>query len=386
MLTPTRILRGIWRRYRIFAEKSCIYGWRRTIHVIYRAQFKRYCRDLGIKDKRTPGERAYVDKWKVFGWPVEPYSYRLYRGYRGDDPAIVPEDIARTFIEPVLCPHRYRGYYMDKNIFDELFVEGTLPVTVLRRMDGGVLLNADYTPCDLAAGLAHLIPQSYDKLILKPTKDTSSGLGVMLFERKGEKFISAKENQELTLDFLDKYGENFILQEAIRQHPVLMGFNPTSVNTLRLAVYRSTKDEAIAVTGALIRVGRSGEICDNGHAGEKFVGIDLETGRLNHYACDQYGNVCDSWNGVDYKNNDFVIPCWDDVKRFSQYVCSKLHHCRLVQLDITVNAKGKPQLIEFNIEGFSYWLFLFSGQNPWGCYTDEIISYCKGKDVDLQKL
>ena len=86
---------------------------------------------------------------------------------------------------------------------------------------------------------------------------------------------------------------------------------------------------------------------------------------------------------MDFKTNEFVIPAWDKVKEFALYVCAKLHHCRLVQLDITVSAKGRLQLIEFNITRFSYWLFMYSGQRPFGSYTDKVIEYCKDKKVEL---
>lgn len=200
----------------------------------------------------------------------------------------------------------------------------------------------------------------------------------MLFEKKNNgKYISVKENQELTLDFLMNYGDDFVLQEALRQHSLLSKFNATSVNTLRIAIYRSVKDEKVNVTGALVRIGRSGEICDNAHMGGYFVGINPENGHLNHYACEQYGNRSKKWNDVDYEANDFVIPNWDKVIEFAKYIGSRLLHCRLIQLDIAIDEQGKPRLIEYNINGFSFWLFMLSGQNPLGRFTDEIIAYCK---------
>ena len=49
----------------------------------------------------------------------------------------------------------------------------------------------------------------------------------------------------------------------------------------------------------------------------------------------------------------------------------------MVALDIAVDKNNNPTLIEYNINGFSYWLFQFSGQVALDGFTDEIIEYCK---------
>lgn len=332
----------------------------------------------GIENKEAEGEKQYKERWGVFGWPVEPYSYRLFSRYMGKDPDIVPQDIGYSFVEDVLDPLRFSDSYSDKNVYDKLFVEGTTPVTVLRRMGGSVLMDKKYHKIYVGeGGINNLLSGNYDRLVLKPSIESGGGVGVMLFERKNGKYISVKENQELTLDFLMNYGDDFVLQEALKQHALLSKFNATSVNTLRIAVYRSVKDETINVTGALVRVGRSGEICDNACMGGFFVGINVLNGHLNNYACNEYGNRVAKWNDVDYEANNFVIPNWDKVIEFSKYICSQLIHSRLIQLDIALDEQGNPRLIEYNINGFGFWIFMYGGQNPFGRFTDEIIEYCK---------
>lgn len=77
------------------------------------------------------------------------------------------------------------------------------------------------------------------------------------------------------------YGRGFIIQEVITQHPVLASLNPTSVNTVRIMTYRWLSGEVVALS-SLVRVGRSGEIVDNGHAGG-LVGRSAERYiRTNH--------------------------------------------------------------------------------------------------------
>ena len=39
-------------------------------------------------------------------------------------------------IENILNPMRYAKYYADKNMFDRLLPEGSLPKTIIRKMNG----------------------------------------------------------------------------------------------------------------------------------------------------------------------------------------------------------------------------------------------------------
>lgn len=356
-------------------------------YKFYSTQFKRYCVMQGILDSHVEGEKEYIKKWSVFTSRVEPYSYRLFSRYMGADADIIPEDIGHSYLENILNPCRYRDYYSDKNIFDEMFCKGTMPATVLRRIGGGGLMDANYHSVNNSQIGGKNSLASLSRLVLKPTVDTCSGQGVMLFEKVEDDYIAQKENVKLSHDFLFSYGNDFILQEALEQHTALAQFNPTSVNTLRVAIYRSIKDERVHVLSSILRVGRNGEVCDNAHMGGKFVGIDPETGVLGKYICDQYGNLSDDWNGINYRKNYFVIPHWEKVVALAEYVGSKIHHCRLVALDIALDKEGIPKLIEFNVGRFSFWLFMYCGQKALGVYTNEIIEYClmqKNKRLHLR--
>ena len=357
------------------------------VYRSYSNQFKYYLKQLSIKNVPVSGESEYLKKWSVFTPHVEPYSYRLFSHFMGTDAHIIPEDIGHTYIENVLNPLRYRDYYSDKNLYDERFISGMLPITFIRRMGDSFLLNVDYGIIENFLEVKdELLSSKYEKLILKPTIDSCSGHGVMLFERKNDEYISKKEGVLLSEDFLLQYGSDFILQEALEQSPYMSNFNRTSVNTIRIATYRSVKDESVNVTACVIRIGKMGEIVDNGHSGGNFVGINPNSGELSSYACDQYGHRSDVWNGINFKDNHFVIPNWEKIIEFAKYIGRKNHHCRLLALDIAIAQDGNPKLIEYNVYAFGFWLFMFQGQKPFGTFTDEIIEYCLKRKNNSKKI
>lgn len=349
------------------------------VYSFYRRQFKRYLQMHHIPNVPQKGEKEYLSKWGgAFYAKIEPYSYRLFMRYT-DSANIVPENIGRCFLETKLNPVVMRPVYEDKNMFPYFIGRDVVPATILCRMNGGPLLDGNFQPAtnDIKAYFDNRTP-----LIIKPSVGSSSGQGIHLFtwsEKEGA-YISQKDNSRLTKEFLMSYNANFVLQKAVEQHKDIARYNPTSVNTLRIAVYRSWKDEKPHVLASIMRVGKTGAFVDNAHAGGVFVGINAENGKVGEKLFDQYGMTTSSWNGLNYAGNDFYIPHWEEIKEFVCNASKKIIHHRLFAFDICLNAEAKPMLIEYNLNSFSYWLFMFTDQNPLGNYTDEIIEFCRTRE------
>ena len=154
----------------------------------------------------------------------------------------------------------------------------------------------------------------------------------------------------------------------------------SSINTIRLCVYRSVITEKPIVTASIIRIGKEGSYIDNAHAGGMFIGVDIQTGQLGAFVCDQYGNKQSKWNDIDFEINKLVVPNWGSILEFAQNIGSRILHHRILQLDIYLDEYGTPGLIEYNIKSIGYWLYFLVGQSPFGDYTDEIIEYCKKRN------
>lgn len=342
-------------------------------YTFYASQFKRYIKKQGFENRKTVGENEYVAKWNAICSRVEPYSYRFFRHYVGDTPNIIPEDIGHSYIEEALNPPVFRKVYSDKNLFPKIVGEEYVPRTIICRINNSCLLDANFQEAN--EDLYHYITNA-EKLILKPSLGACSGRGILLFHKEDGQFFSHDKSVVLSKEFLLSYGANFCLQEAVRQHDFFAQFCPTSVNTIRLCLYRSVVDEKSHVTASIVRIGKTGSYVDNAHAGGMFVGVDLPTGMFGKLVMDQYGNKKSCWNGIDFSSSTYVIPNWQDIIEFAEFVGTRLPHHHLIALDIALNRAGKPILIEYNIEGFGFWVFMLTGQEVLGGYTDEVIAYC----------
>lgn len=343
-------------------------------YKIYSAQFKHYLELQHFENKKAEGEDAYLQKWKALSPRVEPYSYRFFSHYCGYTPNIVPEDIGHSFVEEVLNPLELRPVYMDKNLFPKIIGKENVPRTIVCRINGSQLLDAEYKNAEKE--LPEYIGEA-ESLILKPTIDSSSGRGIIKFIKKDGAFISTDGEMTLSKAFLESYRKDFCLQEAVEQHDFMKKLCPTAVNTIRLCVYRSVKDDKSRVTASIIRIGKNGAVVDNANAGGMFIGVNVATGEMGKYVMDKFGNKENIWNNIDFSQNSFVVPRWEEVIAFAEYVGTRILHHRLIALDVALNKDGKPILIEFNIEWFSFWLYMYTNQEVFGEYTDEIIDYCK---------
>ena len=201
-----------------------------------------------------------------------------------------------------------------------------------------------------------------------------SGRGVQMYELKDGVWVNSSTNIPLSLVAINnEYGSDYIIQEAVEQSDYISQFNKTSVNTLRLSLYRSVVDNQCHVTGAIMRIGGKGSVVDNAHAGGVFVGINQD-GTFFFFFYNQYGQKYTKFNDIDFAD-DYRYPNWNNVLSFAKSVAQYVPHHRLIALDIVLDKDDNPHLIEFNIEAYSSWLFQYTTGSAFGKFTDEIIEY-----------
>ena len=334
-------------------------------------------------DKPAPGEDEYIRFWQQFDKRVEPYTYRFFSRIVGPNPHIVPEDVADAYIERVLNPRQYRNLYNDKNFFAKIIPDKDVwPQTLLCRIDGGTILNAQFA--GVTNGDVATILKPYDKVVLKPSKDSHSGQGVRLLQREGNK-LKDKDGRWVDVGYLLSYGDNFVVQEVIQQHPYLEQFCQTSCNTMRVMTYRSVKDESVSIFGAVLRIGHEGSFVDNLFAGGGFATIDVETGKLGKCVYDEFGRKYNDINGIDFSSIQYQIPFWREVCVFAKSIGQRIPHCRLIAMDITYDFQNKPRLIEFNIGSLNWSLVMYAGKINFGDKFDEVIDYCLKNKKEIYK-
>ena len=332
-----------------------VLGRRLSRHLLYRRYYYHALKRSGFPNVQAKGEKAFKARWHKLSPYVDPYCYRLFSHYCGPTIDIIPEDIMHDIIEARLNPPSLWEVYEDKNMFSVIVGEDNVPITVASRVAGGPIVQK--------------LPLAIQQvpLFLKPSIASSCGERIVRFERVGEQYLSA-EGDVLTEEYLLAYGDDWILQQAVIQHPDMARFSVSSVNTMRLAVYRSVLDLQSHITCGIFRMGRNGAVVDNAVAGGLYVGIDVQRGCIRGDAFDIRGNHSPF--------GEYQLPCWDKTVEFVYYVASRIPHHHLIAMDIAITADNRPLLIEYNIGGFSAPVYNYTDQTVFGQYTEEVIDYC----------
>ena len=325
-------------------------------------------------------EKEWLKKWQKYDSKISPLSYRVFSRYIGHNLNIFPMELLIGIVEPVLNPEFYRNYYNDKNSLDQIFCGLSLPKIYMRNING-VDYDGEYKRIDSPLSFAEKENRP-QKIILKPARDCS-GHGVRLLVWTNDCYCD-NENNQLSIDYLKStYKSDFLIQEAITQSSFLAQFNPTSVNTIRIATYRGVYSGEVHVINSVLRIGASGKNVDNAHAGGMFTGINKENGKLGTYVCNYLGHTQNEFNNIDFAHNDFTIPGWEKVYAFAIEVSERLIHHNLVAMDIALDESNNPKLIEINVGGFGGWVFQFTTGSVFGEFTDEVMEYCWRKYKNL---
>jgi len=158
---------------------------------------------------------------------------------------------------------------------------GYLSASRGRTCDGLALKTAT----DLRTLLEHI---DANKLCFKLVSGYGgAGFRVVELTKNGEhvalRDISAQRRYSIEEYFaeLDIHeGGGYLLEHYFDQHPVISALNPSSVNTLRIMVYRAADDELPHCIGVYLRIGRSGAVVDNGSVGGIAAKVDLASAKL----------------------------------------------------------------------------------------------------------
>ena len=81
----------------------------------------------------------------------------------------------------------------------------------------------------------------------------------------------------------DAFKNKYVIQDVLVQHSAMSYLNPSSVNTIRIITGRTKKDKHVEFVTGFLRIGGGGSFTDNMAGGGMAVGINFETGYLQHF-------------------------------------------------------------------------------------------------------
>lgn len=272
--------------------------------------------------------------------------FRLFKALNGAvDPRFVPEETFRTRLEPFLCRRDVSAAYHDKNQMDRVFADLPRPRTVLRNVYGAYF-DEHYRPIRREAVAAHLAAHKGPHFLKPAISGTGSGNNVARVEFHDGAFTIG--TSQLSLPDIERiYVQDFVIQEAVTQHPSLAAFHPGSLNTLRVITQRL--GDSLRLIAATLRMGNGSHV-DNGHAGGLLTGVSIDAGELSGFACDvlfrkypKHPRTGAAFTGA--------VESFARVRELALSVHARLPYFDVLSCDIAVLDSGSPCLVEVNTFG-----------------------------------
>jgi len=344
---------------------------RRKVSTFYLDLFiKKQYNQLSDKKKLTKEQKREIQEFykSLIGKEISLNSHEYFYSRTGVySKEYVPKGLYTMELLPRANKMSYREAYVDKNMTDILLPNVKHPHTILKRMNG--YFYYENKPVSKQEAIA--LCQNISHALIKPVLD-HGGQGIQGLEvRDGITNINGWTIEQL----FNHYGNNFQIQERLKQHAKMNLLNDTSVNTIRIVTYRS--DMEILVIYSVVRIGKKGAVVDNQCAGgiSTVIGEDGKLGgtAFGGFTADGVGKT-DS--GVEL--NGFEIPSYQQAIETVKRLHYQLPFFNLIGWDVAIDEEGDPVVIEWNAGvGLSQ-----SAYGPgFGKYTERIIRELWSKEI-----
>lgn len=316
------------------------------------------------KERLTKSEkRSLKEVWGDLGLSINPLFYQMFKTLEGFNPYYLSDDIFFPYIIRTLNPTQYVNVQEHKGLYPVLYKDLPQP-EILGLKFNGTLFNKFFEVVDDSYIFDKI--KREESYIIKPTTGSCMGRNVRKFDLHSMTLTQVKE-------LIFSYGENFVIQGAVKQSSKTRTFNDSSLNTFRVSTLNL--NGKVSVCTVNFKCGRNGAHVDNGGAGGLFFGLNTD-GQFREYAYDnKYRKYYKLDSGIVVK--DVKIDAVKNLVNFAIKAHEKyIPLCGFAGWDLALDENDEPVFIEVNL-GFPGIQLeqLASAQPIFGDRTSEVIDY-----------
>lgn len=317
------------------------------LNQVMESQYRKYSyrKKARIRLKRMNGgypcdkeyDEVVVPFWKPYGYKPNKMWYQIFADQEKKvDPRYIPDDLWYGTIVPYFSNSQFRRFGEDKCYHDVWFNNLKRPETIVKNI-AGVFYDAEMNVISAQKAI-ELCCGYQSEYLIKPSIDSGEGR-LIQFLKPG------KVNRKEIATAMKKMGANYIVQAAVKQHPVLAKMNPSSLNTIRIVSFLFEGE--VHILSAILRMGATDAKVDNVGAGGFACPIH-DDGQLNEKGVNRKAEWrTENQNGIRFA--DVRVPSYEKVKNIITNEHKKLAHFKLIGWDFSVDEVGDPVFIEYNV-------------------------------------
>ena len=281
-------------------------------------------------------EKIVVPFWKKYGYKPAKYWYQIFSDREQKvDPRYIPDDLYYGEILPYFSNSQFRRFGEDKCYHDIWIPDIKRPKTICKNI-AGVYYDPEMNPISRQTALKLALAFD-DEFLIKPSIDSGEGRLIRFFSP------DTVSLEELDKAFSDMRA-NFILQAAVKQHPVLSKLNPSSLNTIRVVSFFFEGE--VHILSCILRVGAPNAKVDNVGAGGYACPI-LPDGQLSDKAVNRKAEWVEQ-TGEGTKFGEIQVPRFHEIIEAVKRAHKRMAHFKLIGWDMAVDIDNEPVFIEYN--------------------------------------
>jgi len=345
-------LMHLYERFDKFIHSIAKKGWIKGFLAGQLRDAKRVYRDWKPLTKAQKREIAAF--WGLrFPSKLDFITHEIMMNVKGEfDVRYCPETVFRLNFDD---DAKYR-LLTDKNYYERYQPGLPLPYTYVRNVNG-CFLDHDYNI--ITREEAREIIVQHLPLIVKPSLDSGEGKNIRLITNEAE-----------TDAVFSQYTKDFLLQELIEQCDVMKKISPNSVASFRMITAMINGEAKLLKSHLLCNTTDSIAVNKNKgpEDGVVFLLTD-EQGRLaetGYFENAQVLKVLPS--GLSFAG--LQIPSYKEAVNMALKAHQSMPMLEFVGWDITIDAKGKPMFIEWNLRGLEIYHSQLTQGPLFGEYTD----------------
>ena len=289
----------------------------------------------------TPEEKDALKLfWKNYCIFKSDKYHRLYKQMTGNFfPEYIPEDVMWMYVDRYLSDRKESAIADNKCDYYEIFKGLSMPIAYALRKNE-VWTNPQG---DLLSSQEVLdIIRSHEEVVIKKATDSECGMGV--FFVRGKDITDDDFANYLSID------TDLVIQEVVKQHPVLSKPHPSSVNCYRIDTY--VLDGKANFASCDLKIGGADSRTDNTHQNGANIAINQDGEIMDLVYSDIYTCV-DEIPGL---NAGMNAPGFHDAVRLCLEAHLRVPQFRFIGWDIAITEDETPTIIEanFSLSGIRY--------------------------------
>ena len=326
--------------------------------------YRKYFRQNGIAVRKLTGnqKKEVNNLWqgKVKDFSTHEFYYTVIGEF---NPRICSEHLFRKELEPRFNNQNLKRAWGDKCYLDRFVPGAPFPHTLLHAVGGGREVNYyDESGQLLNRADAISLLRRRDEFFIKPSIDNGLGKGAMICN--GDCDING---------LFEKYRADFVIQDVIKPHSIIAKLSRKAVGIVRITTCRI--NGVSRFLSAALRINEEDVPADNyvtkDGKGMVIIGIDQD-GKLKDKGYYSSGVAVEKTvNGEVF--GGIEIPSFQKMKETVIEAASKLGHFGFVGWDITIDEKGEPVILEYNIRAPGVLYYQYTSGPLFQEYTDDVI-------------